>query len=39
MTVGLVGKLSRTKSHRNALLRNFVSQLFQHESIITTYEK
>ena len=39
MTVGLARKLSRTKSHRDALLRNLVSQLFQHESIITTYEK
>lgn len=39
MTIGLARKLSRTKPHRDALLRNLVSQLFQHESIITTYEK
>ncbi|CAL9731737.1 large ribosomal subunit protein bL17m [Monosporozyma unispora] len=39
MTVGLARKLSRTKSHRDALLKNLVSQLFQHESLITTHEK
>lgn len=39
MTVGLARKLSRTKSHRDALLKNLVSQLFQHESIVSTHEK
>lgn len=39
MTVGLARKLSRTKAHRDALLRNLVTQLFQHESLITTHEK
>ncbi|CAL9736282.1 large ribosomal subunit protein bL17m [Monosporozyma servazzii] len=39
MTVGLARKLSRTKPHRVALLKNLVTQLFQHESLITTQEK
>ncbi|KAE8266604.1 hypothetical protein A4X09_0g5746 [Tilletia walkeri] len=32
-------KLSRTKSHRNALLRNLVTSLFQHDRIVTTVAK
>jgi large subunit ribosomal protein L17 len=37
---GLAGrKLSRTSSHRNALLRNLVTSLIQHERISTTYAK
>lgn len=39
MTVGLARKLSRTKPHRDALLRNMVTQLLQHGSIISTHEK
>jgi large subunit ribosomal protein L17 len=31
-----VSKLSRTKSHRRALLMNMANSLFQHESIKTT---
>ncbi|KAM3074658.1 54S ribosomal protein L8, mitochondrial [Clarireedia jacksonii] len=31
--------LGRTSSHRQALLRNLVTSLFQHESISTTYPK
>ncbi len=32
-------KLSRTSSHRAALLRNLVTSLFEHESITTTLAK
>ena len=32
-------KLSRTISHRRALLRNLTTSLFLHESILTTYAK
>jgi len=32
-------KLSRTSSHRRALLRNLASSLFVHEKIVTTYAK
>ena len=32
-------KLSRTSSHRRALLRNLVTALFQYERIETTFEK
>ena len=32
-------KLSRTSSHREALLRNLVTSLFEHESITTTLAK
>jgi large subunit ribosomal protein L17 len=32
-------KLSRTASHRRALLRNLVTALFEHERIATTVEK
>lgn len=39
MTVGLARKLSRTKPHRDALLKNMVSQLLQHGSITSTHEK
>ncbi|GAV56340.1 hypothetical protein ZYGR_0BB01170 [Zygosaccharomyces rouxii] len=39
MTVGLARKLSRTKPHRDALLRNMVSQLLQHGSITSTHAK
>lgn len=31
--------LSRKSSHRQALLRNMVTSLFQHESITTTWHK
>ena len=31
--------LGRKSSHRQALLRNLVSSLFQHESIVTTWPK
>ncbi|KAI5787705.1 ribosomal protein L17 [Peziza echinospora] len=31
--------LGRTSSHRVALLRNLVTSLFEHESIVTTYPK
>ncbi|KAI9890688.1 MAG: hypothetical protein M1814_003757 [Vezdaea aestivalis] len=31
--------LSRSSSHRQALLRNLVTSLFEHESISTTYAK
>lgn len=39
MTVGLARHLSRTKPHRDALLKNLVTQLFQHGSITSTHEK
>lgn len=39
MTVGLARKLSRTKPHRDALMRNLVSQLLQHGSITSTHAK
>ena len=39
MTVGLARKLSRTKPHRDALLRNLVSQLLQHGSLTSTHAK
>lgn len=39
MTVGLARKLSRTKPHRDALLKNLVTQLLQHGTIISTHEK
>jgi len=32
-------KLSRTSSHRNAMLRNMLNALFKHEQIRTTREK
>lgn len=32
-------KLSRTSSHRRALLRNLATSLFLHEKITTTYPK
>ena len=31
--------LGRSSAHRQALLRNLVTSLFEHESISTTYEK
>jgi ribosomal protein L17 len=31
--------LSRSSSHRQALLRNLVTSLFKHESIATTWHK
>jgi len=31
--------LNRTSSHRQALLRNLVTSLFEHESISTTWPK
>ena len=31
--------LSRSSSHRQALLRNLVTSLFKHESITTTWHK
>jgi large subunit ribosomal protein L17 len=31
--------LSRSSSHRQALLRNLVTSLFEHESITTTWHK
>ena len=31
--------LSRSSAHRQALLRNLVTSLFQHESITTTWHK
>ena len=39
MTVGIARKLSRSKPHRDALLKNLACQLFQHESIVTTHAK
>ena len=39
MTAGLARKLSRTKPHREALLRNLVTQLLQHGSIQSTHQK
>ncbi|CDF88956.1 ZYBA0S03-05842g1_1 [Zygosaccharomyces bailii CLIB 213] len=39
MTVGLARKLSRTKPHREALMRNMVSQLLQYGSIMSTKAK
>ncbi|EDO15447.1 hypothetical protein Kpol_1027p22 [Vanderwaltozyma polyspora DSM 70294] len=39
MTQGLARKLSRDKPHRDALLKNLVSELFSHGSIISTHEK
>lgn len=32
-------KLGRTSSHRDAMFRNMVTSLFEHERIITTKEK
>ena len=32
-------KLGRTSSHRNAMLRNMVTSLFEHERIVTTVPK
>lgn len=32
-------KLGRTSSHRNAMFRNMVTSLFEHERIVTTKEK
>lgn len=32
-------RLGRTSSHREAMLRNMVTSLFEHERIITTTEK
>lgn len=39
MTVGLARKLSRTKPHRDALLKNLVTQVLQHGTLISTHEK
>lgn len=39
MTAGLARKLNRTKPHREALLKNLVSQLLQHGTITSTHEK
>lgn len=39
MTFGITRRLSRTKSHRDAMLRNMVSQLLQHGSITSTHAK
>ncbi|CCF57408.1 hypothetical protein KAFR_0C04170 [Kazachstania africana CBS 2517] len=39
MTVGIARKLSRTKPHREALLKNLVTQLLQHGTISSTHEK
>ena len=32
-------KLGRTSSHRDAMFRNMVTSLFEHERIVTTKEK
>ena len=32
-------KLGRTSSHRNAMFRNMVTSLFEHERIVTTEQK
>ena len=32
-------KLGRTTSHRNAMLRNMLTSLFQHERVVTTEAK
>lgn len=32
-------KLGRTSSHRNAMFRNMVTSLFEHDRIVTTTEK
>lgn len=32
-------KLGKTSSHRQAMFRNMVTSLFEHERIITTHEK
>jgi len=34
-----VRKLGRTSSHRDAMFRNMVTSLFEHERIVTTREK
>ncbi|SCV03758.1 LAMI_0H10726g1_1 [Lachancea mirantina] len=39
MTQGLMRHFSRTKAHRDLMLRNMVTQLFQHGSIVSTHEK
>lgn len=39
MTQGLARHFSRTKAHRDAMLKNLVTQLFQHGSIVSTHEK
>ncbi|SCV05183.1 LANO_0H01882g1_1 [Lachancea nothofagi CBS 11611] len=39
MTSGLMRHFSRTKSHRDSMFRNLVSQLLQHGSIVSTHEK
>ncbi|MEO0081287.1 MAG: 50S ribosomal protein L17 [candidate division WOR-3 bacterium] len=39
MRHGFTKKLGRTKSHRTALLKNLVRQLFMHERIQTTHAK
>ncbi|AET40664.1 mitochondrial 54S ribosomal protein bL17m Ecym_6284 [Eremothecium cymbalariae DBVPG len=39
MTVGLRRQLSRTKPHREALMRSLASQLLQHEVIVSTTPK
>lgn len=39
MTVGLTRRLSRTKPHRMALMRNLASQLFQYELVVSTTPK
>ncbi|KAL6940160.1 hypothetical protein ACO0QE_004055 [Hanseniaspora vineae] len=39
VSLGAKFKFSRTKSHRDAMLRNLTSQVFQHNAIITTITK
>lgn len=39
MTKGVVRRLSRTKSHRDAMLKNMVCSLLEQESIISTHAK
>lgn len=38
-SLGAKFKFSRTKSHRDAMLRNLTSQVFQHNAIISTITK
>ncbi|CCK69287.1 mitochondrial 54S ribosomal protein bL17m KNAG_0C01730 [Huiozyma naganishii CBS 8797] len=39
MTQGIARRLNRTRPHREALLRNLCSQLFQHGAVTTTHAK
>lgn len=39
MTKGIVRRLSRTKSHRDAMLKNMVCSLLEQENIISTHAK